>query len=155
MIEQLKWIGYLTEREYTAGSFNGPAFIQTVKKLSLEQASDTGTIDGFSAWAVVLHDAFFKWKVLEYFQPGEHPWPYEKKSFPAIPEVTDENWQRTIGISDDIHAEYMKLLENLSDEDIERRIDEWDCSVGQALAWIATHDSYHAAQIRNMGVQGL
>lgn len=155
MIDELKWISYLTEREYTAGSFNGPAFIQTVRKLTVEQAADADTHDGYTSWAIVLHDAYFKWKVLEFFHPGRHEWPYERKSFPAIPEATDENWQATISFSDEIHGAYLALLDKLTSEDVEREIPEWECSVGQALAWIATHDSYHAAQIRNMGVKGL
>ena len=155
MIDELKWISYLTEREYTAGSFNGPAFMQTVKKLTLAQAADSDTHDGFTAWSIVLHDAYFKWKVLEFFHPGAHAWPHEQRSFPTLPEVSEENWQATISLSDDIHGAYMELLEKLTSEDVEREIAEWECSVGQALAWIATHDSYHAAQIRNMGVKGL
>ena len=155
MIDELKWIGYLTEVEYNSGSFNGPAFMETVRQLTLEQAADGNTHDGYTSWSIVLHDAYFKWKVLEFFEPGAHDWPHEKTSFPALPEVTDSHWQDAIALSDSIHAAYMGLMDRLSAEDVEREIEEWECSVGQALAWIATHDTYHAAQIRNMGVLGL
>ena len=155
MITELKWISYLTEREYTEGSFNGPSFMQTVRTLTVEQAADSDTHDGYTSWSIVLHDAYFKWKVLDFFDPGACDWPYEKTSFPAIPEATAENWKRTIRFSDEIHDAYMRLLDELTPQDVEKEIAEWECSVGQALAWIATHDSYHVAQIRNMGVKGL
>lgn len=156
MIDELKWIAYITEREYTSGTFNGPAsFMETVRKLTLEQACDSDTHDGYTSWSIVLHDAYFKWKVLEFINPGVHDWPHQKTSFPPLPEATEENWQQTIALSDDIHRAYMELLDRLTTQDVGREIDEWDCSVGEALAWISTHDTFHAAQIRSMGVTGL
>lgn len=102
-----------------------------------------------------LHDAYFKWTILEFFQAGSYEWPHEKTSFPPLPEANEENWQKTISLSDEIHEAYMRLLNGLTAEDLERQIEDWECSAGELIAWIATHDTYHAAQIRNMGVKGL
>ena len=32
---------------------------------------------------------------------------------------------------------------------------EWNMTLGQAAVWLCSHDTYHLAQIRNMGIQAL
>jgi hypothetical protein len=80
---------------------------------------------------------------------------YDKDDWPSIPgEGSSGDWEKTLKDSDQIHDEYMKQLSELPPEALEKKVDEWKCLLGHAVSWVATHDSYHVAQIRNMGLKG-
>ena len=155
MNADLKWLSATTDAEYRGGSFNGKSLIETVKGYTLEQVKSTDTFENYTVWGIVLHNMYFKWMVIKFIDPDNPTqFDYEKTDWPSIPgEGTSEDWNKTLKDSDMIHDEYMKQLGNLVPEGLEREVDEWKCPLGQAVAWIATHDSYHAAQIRNMGLK--
>lgn len=157
MNPDLKWLMHLTEVEYRGHSFNGPSLIETVRPLSLEQVTSTATHEGYTVWGIVLHCAYLKWKMLGWIDPhAAMDFPYEKTDFPALPEVRSQAaWEETLALSDRIHDEYLAELANLSEGFLDPHLAEWDCTAGQAVAWLAAHDTYHNAQIRNMGLNGL
>ena len=49
----------------------------------------------------------------------------------------------------------MAAIRGLSDSRLDERMPEWKASYRRAIAWLCTHDAYHTAQIRSMGVTGL
>ena len=155
MSADLKWLSGITEAEYRGGSFNGKSLIATVKGYNLEQVKSSDTFENYTVWGIVLHNMYCKWMVLKLIDPGNPvEFGYEKTDFPSIPgEGTVEDWDKTLKDSDLIHDEYMQQLSSLAPEALERNVDEWKCPLGQAVGWIATHDSYHVAQIRNMGLK--
>lgn len=152
----VKWLADITEIEYRGKSWNGKSFMDTVRGYSLEQVSSKDTYEKFTVWAVVLHNVYWKWKLLRVLNPEDPtPYIYEEKAFPAIPEPADAAaWAKTLADSDAIHDAYMAALESLSSARMDEEIPGWDCRVGAAVGWMATHDSYHVAQIRNMAVPG-
>ena len=106
---------------------------------------------------MVLHNVYCKWMLLKALDPNDGtPYGYEEKSFPALPVPADEKaWEKTMSDSDVIHDAYMAVLGRLTADRMAGELEGWKCTVGAAVGWMATHDSYHAAQIRNMGVPGL
>jgi len=157
MTGDLKWLMYLTEVENRGHSFNGPSLMETVCPLTLEQVISTATHQSYTVWGIVLHCAFFKWKMIRFIDPhAAIDFRYEKTDFPRLPmERSRAAWGETLVHSDRIHEHYMRLLSSLPESFLDRAIGEWDCSAGQAIAWLAAHDTYHNAQIRNMGLEGL
>jgi hypothetical protein len=155
MNADLKWLMQVTDAEYRGKSFNGKSLVDTVKGYSLDTVKSTDTFENYSVWAIVLHNMFCKWKVLSFIDPGNPlDFSYEKTDWPSIPgEGSNEDWEKTLEDSDNIHEEYMRQLQKLDPEALDREVNEWKCPLGQAVAWIATHDSYHVAQIRNMGLR--
>ena len=53
-----------------------------------------------------------------------------------------------------MHGILRSGIEELSSEQLEAEIPEWKVPLEQGLLWIASHDGYHTAQIRSMGVKG-
>ena len=152
----VKWLAELTEIEYRGKSWNGRSLIDTLRGYTLGQVSSKDTYEKFTVWGVVLHNVYWKWKLLRVLTPGDTtPYDYELKNFPVLPEPADAAaWDKTLSDSDAVHDAYMAALNQVSVTGMEEMIPDWDCTVGAAIGWMATHDSYHVAQIRNMAVPG-
>ena len=153
MQNELKWIKLITEKEYNGNSFNGPNLVRTLKALSFDQVTSTDNFEGYSVWGIVLH--LMKWKhflanVLGADNLGTFP--YKGENFPELPEILSESaWEQTLTEMDTIHEAYMTALSAFDPVKLEEKM-EWGCSFGEAIAWMTTHDTYHTAQIRNMGL---
>jgi hypothetical protein len=157
MIPELKWIVWLTDAEYRGHSFNGTSLRETVARLTAVQAADDDTHERYTAWGLVLHCAFFKWKMTRFIDPEfGGRFLFEEKAFPRLPEDRSAaGWAFTLAQSDRVHHAYLARLSGLESRRLGTYIPEWDCDFGHAAAWIATHDTYHTAQIRNMGLEGV
>jgi hypothetical protein len=54
-----------------------------------------------------------------------------------------------------VHRAYLRALETFPAERWSEELPQWRCTIGDVLQCIATHDVYHLAQIRNMGLKDL
>ena len=154
MQNQLKWLAQIKSTEYNGGSFNGPNLVKTLKSLTLDQVTSTDTFEKYTVWGIVLH--LMKWKyelavVLGAKNLG--PFEYKGDNFPELPgDLSTQAWDKTLTEMDAIHKGYMQALSEFA----EKKLDDdmaWGCSFGEAIAWMTTHDTYHTAQIRNMGLE--
>lgn len=153
-------VGLLIEMmnaEFDGDCFNGPPLMQTLQALTLEQALDTETYEGYSAWGIVLHLAYWKDAIARGLGGAElAPFPYEASNWPALPEeATAEGWRELLEVLAVTHRELVAAIASYTDEALEARDPEWNVRYGKVISWIATHDTYHTAQIRNMGLRGL
>jgi len=156
MQTSLSLLIWLTESEYNGGSFNGPNLVKTLKSLTMEQVTTEKTYEGYTVWANALHLMYCKHylaRVLGDATLGDFL--YEGGDWPELPEERSEAaWLRTLSEQDEIHEAYMAALRAFPEERLGQKM-EWGCAFGQAIAWMATHDTYHIAQIRNMGLRDL
>jgi hypothetical protein len=148
----------LTEAEFDGVSFNGAPLLKTLKALKPEQVRSRETYDGYSVWAITLHLMYWKYFLAKQFggPAGIDSFPYEEKDWPSVPEDgSEESWEGTLANLEAVHRTYIKALKAFPPERIDEELKEWRVSYGKACAWMATHDTYHVAQIRNMGLEGL
>ena len=153
MHKDLKWIMTITQSEYNGGSFNGPNLVKTLRNLSLDQVTNTNTYEGYTVWGIVLH--LMKWKhELAILLGADNltPFPYEGDNFPNLPQkLNAAAWEATLAEMDTIHEAYIQALSTVDPAKLDETM-PWGCSYGEAIAWMTTHDTYHTAQIRNMGL---
>ena len=155
MDSRIELLVSMTDDDYHGTSFNGPSLIETLEDLSLQQICSTDTLEGSSAWGIVLHLIYWKYFLCRELggDGGLTPFPYEEKDWPAVPKQQDqEKWDEVLTHMETVHNSYLDALRGLSSKDLERIIPGWKCTVLKAVSWMATHDLYHAVQIRNMGV---
>lgn len=157
MDTQMDLILWLAESEYNGGSFNGPDLVKTLTGLTLDQAKTTDTYEAYSVWGIVLH--LMTWKHFLARILGDTTlggFPYEGENWPALPaELSQAAWEKTLAEQDDIHAAYVAALKAFPVARLGDKMPEWGCTYGEAIAWMTTHDTYHTAQIRNMGLKDL
>ena len=149
MQNNLNWILAITKSEYNGNSFNGPNLIKTLKSLSFNQVISTDTFENYSVWSIVLHLMLAEMLGAQDLAS----FPYNGDNFPELPElITEQTWDNILVELDSIHNAYIKTLKEFDSTKLDEKM-EWGCSFGEAVAWMATHDTYHNAQIRNMGLE--
>lgn len=147
----------LADAEFDGESFNGPSLMATLEKLSPEAAASHDTFEGYSAWETAIHCLYFKYFIarsLGAAGPVE-PYPYEQESFVRVEGADVEAWKKLDAYHRRVHNAVWTAIAGLDDARLDSTMPEWKIPYRAAIAWLATHDTYHAAQIRNMGVPGL
>ncbi len=154
MNSDLALIIEITEREYRGMSFNAPPLRKMLDKLTLDEVTSTDTYEGYSVWGIVLHVLFWKYQLAAWLEaPGLPDFPYQKANWPALPEIrSQEAWEKTLAMLDECHNAYVAALRALPAGKLNEKM-QFNCSWADAVAWMTTHDTYHIAQIRNMGLK--
>jgi uncharacterized damage-inducible protein DinB len=141
-------------------SFNSPSLIAVLEKLSPEAAASTVTYEGYSAWGVALHVAYYKHFIISALAgesiAGVYPFPAGTYGFGEVPASPDPvSWKEVTAYLRNIHSIQMRVLRSADPARLGETFSAWKISYGRAAAWLCSHDSYHAAQIMSMGVPGL
>lgn len=157
MLYKLELVIEQTEREFRGHTFNGYSLIETLRPLSAATAASHETYESYSAWENLVHCVFFKFHLTRVLGAAEQllPYPWKEGSFPDISDTSEHAWNETLAYAEKVHAAYIQRLGTLTEGELDQRIEEWDCTVKEAVIWMPTHDTYHVAQIRNMGLAEL
>lgn len=150
--------------EFDGNSFNGSSFMATLETLDYESASSMGTHEGYSAWSVALHVAWYKYFVASALLGGAEkgtiilgPFlhPYDADAFAEPPEASDAAWKSLLVYLRRVQDQITKALGEAGSQKMDEIMPEWEIPWARVIAWYLGHDGYHNAQIRNMGVPGL
>lgn len=152
----------LADAEFGGDSYNGASLMATLGKLDAASASADSTFEGYSAWSVALHVAWCKWVVAKALlgeaadaSLGPYPWPEGKGGFLEPSDSSPAAWTELQVFLQRVHETVMKALREADAVSLAREVPEWKIPLDKAAAWLCTHDTYHTAQIRNMGVPGI
>lgn len=146
----------MIDAEFDGKSWNGPSFMATLEKLSWQEASDKKTWEGYSAWEIALHCAKCKVTIARDLGKTISGWTYPDEGwFPAPKTASAEAWQSDKALLADIHRTCMEALRGMTDADLEKPMPSWKAPWKDVIAWLLTHDAFHGAQIRSMGLPSL
>jgi hypothetical protein len=147
------------DAEFDGDSFNGDSLLKTLAGLTPEVAADTRTWEGYSAWSVALHLAWYKYFIGRSLAGeaavGAYPYEHDKHGFGKPAEVSAAAWVAVREYLVKIHRITATAIRSASPEKLAETMPEWETPYGKAIAWYLGHDTCHIAQIRNMGVPGL
>jgi uncharacterized damage-inducible protein DinB len=145
------------DAEFGGDSFNGPSLMATLECLTPDMAAYDLTHEGYSAWEIALHLAYFKHFIAKALDPGIEAYPLPKgpSGFGTVPVPTQEAWRELLDYLRAIHSRVMQLVRAAPESRFDEPTPRWEVPIGKAVAWLFTHDTYHTAQLRNMGVPGL
>jgi hypothetical protein len=153
MIDAIAFIADVFDAEFDGKPWNGPSLMATLEKLGRERAASTGTFEGYSAWEIAIHCAKYKDIVARELGANVPEWPFSPKGNFPPPEGTDERaWQRDLRYFREAHTACSLAIRAMGAATFESEFSVWKCPWKDALAWLITHDCYHAAQIRSMGL---
>ncbi len=149
----------LADAEFFGESYNGKSLMATLAKISASDSASNSTYEGYSAWSVVLHLAWCKWLVRGAFldegaKAEPYPYPVGKGGFAEPIDKGEEAWKACIAYFESLHRETMKAIRLHAADRYDETMEAWGIPKGKAAVWLCSHDTYHTAQIRNMGVPG-
>ena len=154
MTNDLKLLIEMTNCEFRGHTFNGQSLMETLRQLTAAEAADRHTVEGYSAWDNLIHCVYFKYVVVRFLGASApcDPYPWKEGSFPPIPDVSETAWRSALAYSDRVHEAFLAAVRTLDPGRLGEPFPAWECTLGEALIWIPPHDTYHVAQVRNMGL---
>jgi hypothetical protein len=155
MTNDLSLLRDMADREFRGHTFNGQSLMETLRPLTAAEASDRNTVEGYSAWDNLLHCIFFKFVVVRFLGASGpcEPYPWKEGSWPPILDVSEAAWTRALDYAELVHNQFLAAVEALDPARLGEAFPAWDCTLGEALIWVPPHDTYHVAQVRNMGLE--
>ncbi len=157
MDARIELIAKLADDEFDGECFNGPSLMGTLRKLSATMAAYDDTFEGYSAWEIALHCAYYKYFLAKALGASLGEYPYEKENwgFGAAPPPGDEaSWAALLEYLPMVHRAAWAAARSAPPSKLDEIFPEWKVSYAKALSWLATHDTFHGAQIRSMGTPG-
>lgn len=147
------------DAEFDGTSPNRASLMGTLSQLDAKSAADTVTFEGYSAWAVALHVAYAKWTFVNQLLGGAAaeligPYPFAKGTAGYAQPLTVDSqaWDAARAYLCQIHRKTMEAIRTADSSVLAGELAAWRMPVAQAVAWLCGHDTYHTAQIRNMGL---
>ena len=135
-------------------AWHGAALLPTIEKFPLVPAAIEDD-EGYSAWKLTLHCAYWKYDVrrrlvLEGTKPtfGRKP-----RDFPRLPEdITEETWKADKDFLEKEHRRLRTAVLALPDKLLDEKPPRGSFTYAGYILGAASHDVYHTAHIRNLGV---
>jgi hypothetical protein len=131
-------------------SWHGPNLLGSLRGITFEGAAYRPQPRRHNVWEVVLHCAYWKYRVCRLL-PGNGP-----RSFPARgsdwfvrpAERSRSAWTRDRRLLAEWHGTLVEAVRGLDPADLDRRAGNSEFSVAELVSGAAAHDLYHAGQIR-------
>ena len=158
MQKPIEMLAEIANNEFKGPSLHGKALLPCLESLPLATVTSTDTYEKYSVWGIALHALFEKHATIKLLggKVALDPFPYEEATWPKVPPKQDEAaWKRLLDELRVTHDAFVKALEAQGEAKWTQDLPQWKCTVGQVLQCLATHDLYHVAQIRNMGLKNL
>ena len=144
------------DAEFQGKPWNGLSLKTTLDKLSAAEAASGQTWEGYSAWSIALHCAKCKRIVARDLGAPVAAWPYpEDVWFPSPAEISEAAWAADRALLAEYHEISMKALRGFPVSKLDDEMPAWKAPWGKVLSWLVTHDAFHGAQIRSMGLPSL
>ena len=146
----------LSNQECLTGSLNNVSLLETLRSLSPEEAASKDTYEGYTAWGMALHVLYYKHLVAVELGAEVPPYEYEKTDYPELTSSPSQaGWEKLVEEIEQTHRGLIVALEKAKPERLADSYEAWEMPLGEAIGWIISHDTYHNAQIRNMGLLSL
>ncbi len=140
------------DKDWKGDSWNGRNLRDELAAHSAAQASDSGSLEGYTVWGIALHVLRIKEMLLAELDGRTPVWPEGEERFPAVPQggLTENRWAEIQALLAKTHDALLAKVRTLDEVFLETKFQPWDVSWGNALTWASSHDVYHVTQIRNM-----
>ncbi|HET7838184.1 MAG TPA: hypothetical protein VFL04_00390 [Rectinemataceae bacterium] len=144
---------------FAGPAWHGASLYPTLAELDLAQAWYESA-EGLSAWKVALHCAYWKWRVRKVLlaASGQSISRFGRSpaDWPRLPKTLDAaNWKADLGFLEDHHAALRAAVVEIPASLLWESYDSKGRIYHRLIAGAASHDAYHTAHVRNIGIPGL
>ncbi len=128
-------------------SWHGPSVTDALAGVTAARAARQPMPQAHSIWELVLHMTTWREEVCRYFEEGRYGPVSDERNFPQVGDVSDEAWKEAVDRLQQSQQRLVANLQELSEEDLGRQVEDNDCDCYLLLHGIIHHDLYHAGQI--------
>lgn len=157
-MNQFDTITRILDQEFFGPTANGEAFLPLLNRLTFDQVMDKRTWERYSVVEIAHHVAYWKYELVRFLGKSDLKPVFELADFPPIQSnFSQTDWSTCMAYLKSVHSAVSQAILALNPEDLERSMpdDEGSMTLGEYLLWLTTHDTYHTAQIRSMGLEGI
>jgi uncharacterized damage-inducible protein DinB len=126
--------------------WHGPSMKEVLSGVSAEQAAAKPLANAHSIWELTLHVAAWEGVMVRRLAGLQMNEP-EEGDFPAVTDVSEEAWRRTLNRLDEEHRRLIEAVAKLTDERLSEIVPGKDYTVEYMLRGLWRHHVYHAGQI--------
>jgi len=126
--------------------WHGPSMKEVLSGVSAEQAAAKPLANAHSIWELTLHVAAWEGVMVRRLAGLQMNEP-EEGDFPAVNDVSEEAWRRTLNRLDEEHRRLIEAVATLTDERLREIVPGKDYTVEYMLRGLWRHHVYHAGQI--------
>ena len=138
-MEQLK-------KSFYKEAWHGPAFLEILDGITVEQASKHSIAEAHSIWEIVMHATAWI-KAVRIRCMGNEFNVSDEQDWPVVAEIGDKAWQQTIADLKDEHKKLEDLVCSLEESDLTKNAGGSSMENSSMLDSIIHHNIYHSAQI--------
>jgi uncharacterized damage-inducible protein DinB len=126
--------------------WHGPSMKEVLSGVSAEQAAAKPLANAHSIWEITLHVAAWEGVMVRRLAGVQMNEP-EEGDFPAVTDVSEEAWRRTLNRLDEEHRRLIEAVAKLTDERLSEIVPGKDYTVEYMLRGLWRHHFYHSGQI--------
>lgn len=144
------WILHLLDQAFSGPAWHGPSLSATLRGLGPEVAAWRPAQGRHSPWEIALHCAYWKHRVLRRIDPTTKEAFFRKRAnWPELPaELSAVAWRADLNLLKRSHAELRAAVTALSPQQLRQPGPRQKRTRLENLIGIASHDLYHAGQVR-------
>ena len=134
------------DRAMKGDAWHGDSIWKILKGISPQQAAAHVDPTAHNIWELVAHMTFWETQVCRRLNrlPDR---PANKRNFPATPEATTENWNRTLDEFRKSNCDLRDAISGLTDSRLDRPLPGRKMPAYAEVHGVIQHDLYHAGQI--------
>ena len=134
----------------------GPALLPSLSSLTLDQTTFRSPYEGYSAWKVLLHCAYWTHVVLTDLDPTAGSFVRAPADWPDLPHSqTAAAFEDDLELLVETHRRFRRTVLAMTDGQLTAVHGVKDAPVYRLVGSIPAHDTYHTAHIRNLGIPGV
>ena len=134
------------DRAMNGDPWHGDPVWRILEGLTPDEAATYARANAHNIWELVSHMTF--WETVVYRRlkhlPAKSP---DKRNFPATPEVTAENWNKTLRDFRQSNDDFRAALAELEDAILDHPLPGRNKSAYVEVHGVIQHNLYHAGQI--------
>ena len=134
------------DRALNGDAWHGDPVWKILDGITAEQAAARAHPQRHTIWELVAHMAFWETQVYRRVN-GLPEMPTEELNFPAMPELTAENWQTTLGDFRRSNLEFRQCVSQLDPARLDQAPPGRNKSIYVEVHGVIQHHLYHAGQI--------
>lgn len=134
------------DRAFSGDAWHGPSLMALIEGISAEDAARRGVPQAHSIWEIVNHMGAWNTIVRRRLK-NEIIKETPEMDWPALPEVSESAWKRTLEQLKESRQELRRAAAELSDAQLDEKPPNLPDSRYVLLHGLIQHDLYHAGQI--------